>query len=63
MIVLAWALIIGGFAALTLLGFRWTRPRPGTRRLDPSEEPGTTDPMEVWDRVNAEITMFGPHGP
>ena len=58
-----WVVSIAGFVALTVLGFRWTRPRPGTRRLDPSEEEGTLDPMKVYDRVNAEITMFGPRGP
>jgi hypothetical protein len=60
MAALGWTVMITGFIVVAVLGLRWTRPAPGTRRLHPLEEPGELDPRKKRDRLQADATMWWP---
>jgi hypothetical protein len=40
------------YSAMTMLGLRWTRLRPGERRKTVFDNPGVSSMREVWKRID-----------
>ena len=52
MAVVGYIVIIGGIAAIGVLGFRWTRLRPGERRKNVFDNPGVPGLGDAWKRID-----------
>lgn len=61
MAVVGYVVIIGGLVAVSVLGLRWTRLRPGEHRKTQFENPGVTSLREAWKRI--DIPPGGPGDP
>jgi hypothetical protein len=60
---LIWAVIIVGFVGITVLGYRWTRPRPTSadlRRADEAQTSDRADAKTVRERVFMYMSIYGP---
>ena len=56
---MGYAVIIGGIAAMAVLGFRWTRLRPGERRKTAFDNPGVPSLRDAWKRIDLPGAMPG----
>jgi hypothetical protein len=61
MAVVGYVVIIGGLVAVSVLGLRWTRLRPGERRKTQFDNRGVDGLREAWKRI--DIPPGGPGDP
>ncbi len=61
--VLIWGAFLLGVVGITVLGYRWTKPRPSAsdlQRADDLQTEDRADAKTVRERVFMYVTMYGP---
>ena len=59
MAVVGYLVIIGGIVTMGVLGFRWTRLRPGERRKTVFDNPGVSSLREARKRIDLPGSVPG----